>query len=73
MESSSEVQETENDKVEPNVVLETEQVEESEIEKLKGDSVGDTLYSGKWIINILLAISKVTYQSLKSSKTYKLT
>ena len=59
MESSSEVQETENDKVEPNVVLETEQVGESEIEKLKGDSVGDTLYSGKWIINILLAISKV--------------
>nr|XP_012154024.1 PREDICTED: protein saal1 isoform X2 [Megachile rotundata] len=59
MESTSDVQESENDKVEPNVVLETEQVEESEIETLKGDSVGDTLYSSKWIINILLSISNV--------------
>lgn len=59
MESTSDVQESENDKVEPNVVLETEQVEESEIETLKGDSIGDTLYSSKWIINILLSISNV--------------
>lgn len=56
----SEVQESENDKARPNVVLEAQDVEKSEIEKLKGDTVGDTLYSGKWIINILLSISKVT-------------
>ncbi|XP_053986428.1 protein SAAL1 [Hylaeus anthracinus] len=55
----SEVQETETDKVEPNVVLEAQEVGESEIEKLKGDTVGNTLYSGKWIINTLLSISKV--------------
>ncbi|CAK9808184.1 Protein SAAL1 [Anthophora plagiata] len=55
----SEVQKPENDKVEPNVVLEAQEIEESEIEKLKGDTIGNTLYSGKWIINILLSISKV--------------
>lgn len=55
----SEVQEPETDKVEPNVLLETREIGEDEIEKLKGDTVGDTLYSGKWIINILLSISKV--------------
>ncbi|KOC70214.1 Protein SAAL1 [Habropoda laboriosa] len=55
----SEIQEPENDKVEPNVVLEAQEVEENEIEKLKEDTIGDTLYSGKWIISILLSISKV--------------
>lgn len=55
----SEVQEPETDKVEPNVLLETREIGEDEIEKLKGDTVGDTLYSGKWIIDILLSISKV--------------
>lgn len=55
----SEVQEPEIDKVEPNVLLETQEIGEDEIEKLKGDTVGDTLYSSKWIINILLSISKV--------------
>lgn len=55
----SKVQEPETDKVEPNVLLETREIGEDEIEKLKGDTVGDTLYSGKWIIDILLSISKV--------------
>lgn len=55
----SEVQEPETDKVEPNVLLETQEIGEDEIKKLKGDTVGDTLYSSKWIINILLSISKV--------------
>ncbi|CAL7950903.1 unnamed protein product [Xylocopa violacea] len=55
----SEIQEPESNKVEPNVVLEAQEVAESEIEKLKGDTVGETLYSSKWIINILLSISKV--------------
>ncbi|XP_076667051.1 protein SAAL1 isoform X4 [Andrena cerasifolii] len=55
----SDVQETENDKVEPSVVLEAEDIRESELEKLKGDTVGNTVYSGKWIINTLLSISKV--------------
>ncbi|KZC06479.1 Protein SAAL1 [Dufourea novaeangliae] len=55
----SEVEETENEKVEPNVVLEAQDVGESEIEKLKGDTVGNTLYSGKWIINTLLSVAKV--------------
>lgn len=55
----SEVQEPETDNVEPNVLLESQEIGEDEIEKLKGDTVGDTLYSGKWIIDILLSISKV--------------
>lgn len=55
----SEVQESENDKLESNAVLEAQEIAEDEIEKLKGDIVGDTLYSGKWIISILLSISKV--------------
>lgn len=63
MSDVQEVQETENDKVEPTepsvVVLEAEEIGESEIEKLKGDTVGNTVYSGKWIINTLLSISKV--------------
>lgn len=60
----SEVQETENDKVEPNLVLEAQDVGENEIAKLKGDTVGSTLYSGKWIINTLLSISKVNIKTL---------
>ncbi|KAK9297992.1 hypothetical protein QLX08_008513 [Tetragonisca angustula] len=56
----SEVQESENDKLESNAVLEAQEIAEDEIEKLKGDIVGDTLYSGKWIISILLSISKVS-------------
>lgn len=55
----SEVQEIENDKVESNIVLEVQDIGESEIEKLKGDTVGSTVYSSKWIINTLLSISKV--------------
>lgn len=55
----SEPQEVNSDEVESNVILETQECDASDIEKLKGDTVGDTLYSGKWIINILLAISKV--------------
>lgn len=55
----SEAREAGNDIVEGNVTLEAREVEESDIEKLKGDTVGDTVYSGKWIINVLLAISKV--------------
>lgn len=56
----SEVQESENDKLESNAVLDAQEIAEDEIKKLKGDIVGDTLYSGKWIIGILLSVSKVT-------------
>ncbi|XP_043255026.1 protein SAAL1 [Colletes gigas] len=55
----SDVQESENDKVDSNLFLEAQEVGESEIEKLKGDTVGNTLYSGKWIINTLLSIYRV--------------
>ncbi|XP_076234690.1 protein SAAL1 [Calliopsis andreniformis] len=55
----SEVRETENEKVETNVALEAQDIAGSEIEKLKGDTVGNTIYSSKWIISTLLSISKV--------------
>lgn len=68
----SEVQETENDKVEPNLVLEAQDVGENEIAKLKGDTVGSTLYSGKWIINTLLSISKVHEDGCNEKLVYDL-
>lgn len=53
---------SENDEVKP-IILESQDIEENEIKKLKGDIIGDTLYSGKWIINILFSISKVRIKS----------
>lgn len=50
---------SENAEVKPNIILESQDIEKNEIKKLKGDIIGDTLYSGKWIINILFSISKV--------------
>lgn len=49
--------------VKPNIILESQDIEKNEIKKLKGDIIGDTLYSGKWIINILVSISKVIIKS----------
>lgn len=46
--------------VKPNIILESQDIEKNEIKKLKGDIIGDTLYSGKWIINILVSISKIS-------------
>lgn len=54
---------SENDEVKPNIILESQDIEKNEIKKLKGDIIGDTLYSGKWIINILVSISKVIIKS----------
>ncbi|XP_048261952.1 protein saal1 [Bombus affinis] len=68
----SEVQEPETDNVEPNVLLESQEIGEDEIEKLKGDTVGDTLYSGKWIIDILLSISKVLEDGWNEKVEYDL-
>ncbi|XP_071869019.1 protein SAAL1 [Bombus fervidus] len=68
----SEVQEPETDKVEPNVLLEAHEIAEEDIKKLKGDTVGDTLYSGKWIINILLSISKVLEDGWNEKVEYDL-
>lgn len=38
--------------------LETGEIGEEDRETLKGDTIGETLYSGKWILNILLSVSK---------------
>lgn len=54
---------SENDEVKPSIILESQDIEKNEIEKLKGDIIGNTLYSGKWIINILFSISKVRIKS----------
>ncbi|XP_061931626.1 protein saal1 isoform X2 [Apis cerana] len=51
---------SENAEVKPNIILESQDIEKNEIKKLKGDIIGDTLYSGKWIINILFSISKIS-------------
>lgn len=60
----NEMEPFESDQIDNNVahssvVLNSEEFTTYELNKLKGDSVGDTAYSGKWIINTLISLSKV--------------
>lgn len=40
-------------------MLDSKQFDNTELGTMKGDSIGDTVYSAKWIINTLIALSKV--------------
>ena len=40
-------------------MLESQEFNETERDTMKGDTVGDTVYSSKWIINTLISLSKV--------------
>ncbi|XP_043473715.1 uncharacterized protein LOC122505903 [Leptopilina heterotoma] len=40
-------------------MLESQQFNDIERDTMKGDTVGDTVYSSKWIINTLISLSKV--------------
>ena len=44
---------------EGSVVLESHEFNEIERDIMKGDTIGDTVYSSKWIINTLISLSKV--------------
>lgn len=48
-----------DDSYEGSVVLESHEFNEVEHDIMKGDTVGDTVYSSKWIINTLIRLSKV--------------
>lgn len=39
--------------------MDARDVNESEMETMKGDTIGDTMYSAKWIINVLISLSNV--------------
>ncbi|XP_046486602.1 protein saal1 isoform X3 [Neodiprion pinetum] len=41
------------------VVMDASDISESEMETLRGDTIGDTMYSAKWTINVLISLSNV--------------
>ncbi|KAI4495503.1 hypothetical protein M0802_008717 [Mischocyttarus mexicanus] len=41
------------------VILDSGQFDNNELGTMKGDSIGDTVYSAKWILNTLMSLSKV--------------
>lgn len=41
------------------VVMDARDVNESEMKTMKGDTIGDTMYSARWIINTLISLSNV--------------
>lgn len=44
------------------VMIESQELNDSERDIMKGDTVGDTVYSARWIINTLKSLSQVTFQ-----------
>lgn len=42
-----------------NMVLESEEINTEEKNVMKGDTIGETLYSAKWILNTLISLSNV--------------
>ncbi|KAL2717240.1 protein SAAL1 [Vespula squamosa] len=47
------------DYVNYSVMLDSGQFDNKELGTMRGDSIGDTVYSAKWIINTLISLSKV--------------
>lgn len=43
-----------------NRLLESQEINNTEHDIIKGDSIGETLYSAKWILNALISLSKVS-------------
>ncbi|XP_046429717.1 protein saal1 isoform X3 [Neodiprion fabricii] len=41
------------------VMMDASDISESEMETLRGDTIGDTSYSAKWTINVLISLSNV--------------
>ncbi|KAG7206642.1 hypothetical protein KM043_000320 [Ampulex compressa] len=41
------------------VILDSTEIESRELETVKGDAIGDTVYSAKWIMNTIISLSKV--------------
>lgn len=50
---------SDTDYVNYSVMLESGQFDNKELGTMRGDSIGDTVYSAKWIINTLISLSKV--------------
>ncbi|XP_051172521.1 protein saal1 [Leptopilina boulardi] len=57
--NNSNVDDDDNDFYEGSSVLESQQFNDIERNTMKGDTVGDTVYSSKWIINTLISLSKI--------------
>lgn len=52
--------------------LEVEDIEDLEMEKLKGDAIGDTLYSERFVLKTLMELKEMdTEQKLDSSMVNK--
>jgi hypothetical protein len=43
-----------------NRILESQEISDNEHSVIKGDTIGETLYSAKWILNTLISLSKVS-------------
>lgn len=43
-------------------IMDATDISENEREVMKGDNVGDTTYSAKWILTTLISLSKVNYK-----------
>ncbi|XP_035744194.1 protein saal1-like [Vespa mandarinia] len=50
---------SDSDSVNYSVMLDSGQFDNKELGTMRGDSIGDTVYSAKWIINTLISLSKV--------------
>lgn len=42
-------------------ILDSQDIDDQELKTMKGDIVGNSVYSGSWIINTLMTLSKVIY------------
>lgn len=42
-------------------IIDSQDVSEQELETLKGDAVGDNLYSSRWIISTLMSLCEVIF------------
>ena len=43
------------------IVLDSQELNESELDIMKGDTIGDTVYSARWIIKTLEALIQVIH------------
>ncbi|XP_015596100.1 uncharacterized protein LOC107268141 [Cephus cinctus] len=57
--NGSEGVEKNEEDAEGSIMLNSEDIDEKQQNTMKGDTVGDTVYSGKWIITTLISLSKV--------------
>lgn len=57
-------EEADSDACSEMALLNLQDLNETDLKSMKGDTVGDTVYSSKWIIETLMSLSKVRRRRL---------